>query len=431
MPDLAFEINRSVSTPFRRAYIRRRLLATGLFETTWREITEFVKGWGTHQQSIDDSRLNRFTHNGISLLVRNDTGAFLQESRSTSLWSGYLNRYRTLLRINAGYTQDDATELPTDTTMGIYIIDGEIDVGAKNNDVVLNAKSLVSIFDEVRARDVVGLGTTQTAGQLIERIRDHTDGAGVFVFREFITSTSWSIQTTTANYNLATTTSIEASTVWGLMEQIAEAEGFVIYLDRAGTLTFRDRSITSTVTFTMSGQSFPEQNVIDINSYKEALDKHYNFFRMKWDEPETTTSYVTSGTTTVLNPTNTSWLQGQRVYDYKNDFFNTSTAAQTSVNGLFTLFNTLRSEIELKAKFLPQINVLDRIHLNYRSYDIANTTLWNSFIWASASAISITDGGNWAGDQGESFDFTNEPFYIIGKRTNLDDFTTSLVLRSL
>ena len=431
MPTLTDEINRSISSVFRRAQIRRRLSATGLYESSWTDISIYIKSWGSLHAGVDDVRLNRFIHSGIRLVVRNDTGAFNPESNVASLWNGTLSRYRTLVRIQAGYTQDDGTELPTDTTQGIYILDGEIPISGVTNDVILNCKSLVSVFEEVRARDIPGLGTAQTATSLFTRIRDHTDGAANFIFREFITSTSWSIQTTTALLNLATTTSIEAMSVWDLMQSVAEVEGYVVFIDRTGSLIFKDRtSNTTTSQFAFLGQGFNPQNIISLDEHKQALDKYYNYFRLKFLEAETLTSYVSAGTTTTTNISNTSWLFGSRVYNFENQFFSTTVAAQTAVDGLLTTFGTVQDEAYFTAKFIPHIDIFDRVTFSYRSYDMINSELWDGFEWASDTAALANDGGNWARD-GDNFDINSTTFNIISRETDLDNFTTKFTIRSI
>src|SRR5687767_3648720 len=99
-------IGRPTHQVFRRAYIKRRQTSDGRYESSWLEITKFVKSWGVFESSVDALRLNRFVHSDIQLIVRNDTGAFNPESNVTSLWSGYMTRYRTLVRIQAGYLDE-------------------------------------------------------------------------------------------------------------------------------------------------------------------------------------------------------------------------------------------------------------------------------------------------------------------------------------
>lgn len=419
---IQYEIERPSPTVFRRCAIKRRLAATGLYESSWFDITDFVKSWGTFKRTIDDLRLNRFTHSGISLTLRNDTGAFNREDNRSSLWFGYLTRYRTLFRIQSGYIDNTETELPADPTIGIFILSDEIPINGTDNDVIIQCRSLVSVFDEVRSRDVAGLGATQTGSDIITKIRDHTDGSSNFVFRQFITSTAWTIQSTTYNYNLATSTSLENKTAWGLMTDIAEAEGFLLLINRTGGFEFRDRNErTSTSQFTFQGQGFTYPTIIKLDNFHEALNKSFNFFRLQFKDEETTTSFVFAGTVTTVDPSNTAWKYGSRIYEFNNNFFETSTIAQPIVNNLYTTFSILKNECNITTKFIPHLEISDKVLLSYRSYSVQDSTLWDLFNW---------DEADWA-TEGDNFDLNDVPFKVLSIQNDLNNFKTVFSLREI
>lgn len=416
-------ITNPIGTVFRRLAIRRRLVSTGLYETDWVDITRYVKNWGSTSSVIDDVQLNKFTNAGFSVSVRNDDGAFNPESNPKSLWFGYLTRYRTLVRVQSGYEDEAGNELPTDTTVGIFLLDGEIAISAVTNEAELSCKSLSSVFDEVRARDVPGLNATLTATEIVGKIRDHSDGAGLAIFKTFVTASSWIIQTTSTNYTLGTTTALEDLSCWDLMGKIAESESYILLINRLGGVEFRDREErTTTAAYTLYGQGFPRQNIISLTDYRESLDKYYTFFRFKWKEEDTATSYVTAGTSTAVSPANLSWKYGARVYEFENLFFATSTIAQTVVNRLYTEFSEIKEELTLKAKFIPDIEISDRVDLYYRSYDIAAVSVWDGFFW---------DEANWAEDVGENFEWAGVAFKVLSRRHDLNNFTTELRLRAI
>lgn len=405
---------------FRRAAIKRRSATTGKFEASWFDISEFVEQWGSFDSSVDDVRLNKFTFSGLTLMTRNDTGKFNPESDGNSFWNGYLTRYRTLVRIQAGYLNEAGAELPADTTQGVYVMSDEIPIAANTNEASLNCLSLASIFDGVRAVEVAGLGTTQSASDLITRIRDHTDGAGNFVFREFITSTSWTIQTTTAQYNFATTGSLAGITCWDLMGKLAEAEGFVVMVNRTGGAEFRARDArSSTASFDLYGLGFPEMNIIDLQETKEALNTYFNFFRLKYLSPDTASSFVTAGTSTTVDASSTAWKYGNRVYEFQGvDQYPNTAAAQAVVNTLLAdAGNGPNRQATLVCKFLPAVEILDRVDANYHSFSIDGTTLWDFFDW---------DAADWDSEFGENVNWTAKGMKIISKSTSLDDMTTTL-----
>lgn len=428
-------IGRPTHTVFRRASLKRRDANTGLFETAWIDISDYVKSWGTYESSIDAVRLNRFSHSGLDLICRNDSGAFNPYTDNNSVWFGSLTQFRSLVKIDAGYCDEDGNELPTETSQGVYILSEDLVRNATTNEAFLRCKSLASIFDDVMADEVGGLGGTQTAAELVARIRDHTDGAGSYVFRQFITSSSWTIQTTTIYYNLATTTSgLENMTAWELMAKLAECEGFVVLINRSGGLEFRNRSErTTTAAFEFYGQGFGAPNIINFEEAHDAMDKYYNHFRLKWTDADTSTSYVAAGTNTLVDPSSAVWKFGRRTYHFSNEFFQTASTAQTVVDNLVAEFADVKEEIRLTAKFIPHIEVLDKIALSYHSYDLASeaNSLWDIMMWASAAAVQPDDGGNWALESGENFDYNEAQFKVLSKSTSLDDFTTTLTLRKV
>lgn len=419
---IQLEIERPVSTVFRKAQIKRRQNSDGLFESSWTPITEYVKKWGGISAAIDDVKLNKFTHSGANLTCRNDTGKFNDETNSSSLWYGYLTRYRTLVRIQAGYYDTDgSSELPSDPTVGVFVLNDEVEVSGKTNEVVLRLSALKSIFDEVRARDVNFGSLTALASEIVTRIRDHTDGSSRFIFREFITSTAWTIQATTNRYVVNTDT-LEDMTVWQLMEKLAEAEAFVVLVNRTGGVEFRNRDArTTTSAFDFAGQGFRNQTVIGIEREAEALDKLYTFFRLKYLEADTSTSYVTAGTTTSVVSTNTSWKYGQRVYEAENTLIKDQSTAQVLVNAELAEFSQVKKEMEFEAKFVPQMEVLDRITMSYRSYDLSFHSLWDVMVW---------DADRWS-VEGQNFDYHTKPYKVISRNMNLDNFSMKIRAREV
>lgn len=413
------EINKPSMRVFRRAYIKRRITNTGLFETSWKNITPYIEGWGNINNAIDSVRFNNFKFDAIDLIVNNNDGVFNPETYPDSLWNGFLTRYKTLIKIEAGYIDDAGTELPTLSTQGIYILSDEIPINSNNYQCILSCKSLISIFDEVLAKDVTGLGPTQTASELITRFRDHTDGTGARIFSDFITTTSWNIQTTTSYYNLATSTTYLNDTCWEVMNKLAECEGFVLKISRDGQFYFTDRNEnTTTSLLNLYGSGFPEQNIISIEGYKEAINKFYNYFILEY----TTDSYVFGGTTTSVNPNNSTWKYGARSYQFSNNFFSNTATAQLIVNNLYTEFNEIKEEATIKCKFIPHIEILDKVNVNYISYNMANVPLYDQCNY---------DEVDFADESGDVINLENVEFKVLSKNTNLDEFTTTLQLRRL
>ncbi len=407
---------------FRSAALNRRLATTGKLEGVWYDVSSRVKSWGTMELAVDDIEFNKFTDKGVSLTVRNDDGLFDHQSNLSSLWFGYLGRYRTLLRLQAGYYATDmVTQVPADTNVGVFVLDQEISLQSGSNEVYLRASSLKSIFDEVTSTDLAAeiFNTTMTASQIITKIRDHTDGAGNFVFREFITSTSWTINATT-NWYLITTDTANNMSSWDIMDHLAESEGFVVLVTRDGGVEFRPRTARQVSSqFSFYGQNFPRPNVIQITDYKESWDKYYNYFKMQYLAANTSTSFVTAGTLTAVNSSNPSWLYGAREYDFANEFASDTATAQAIVNNLYSISSAVPVDVVFETTFVPGLDVLDQIDLSYHSYDLAQNSLWDVVLW---------DNFKWS-QEGVNFDFNSTPAFLTAVKLDLDQFKVNFTAR--
>jgi len=428
-------IREPIKRPFRTVSIKRRSATTGLYESSWFDITNLVEKYGTLQTSLDDTRLNLFVHSGVQITVRNDNGQFNPETEGASIFYGYLTRVRTLLKIEAGYTDGSGNSFPTDPSQGVFIMTGDINIVSQNNQVVLNCKSLNSPFQETRAEEIPGITDgSLTASQIFERIRDATDGSNNYLFRNFITSTAWNIQTTTTLYTgINTTTVIEDLSVWELMNKIAEAENYVVYITRFGGINFHDRQPNTTASqFSFYGAGFRSPNVIKLTSYKEALDKLFTHVRFKYLEEDTASSYIESGTATTVSATSDEWKYGRRTYQFENKFFVSTSVAQAVATNLVNNFRNLASELDMDCEFIPHLELLDYVSVSYREGSIGSENLWDLRDWASDT--TTTDSPQvliWAGETGSTVDFNNKAFKIISRRTNLDNFVTSYRLREV
>lgn len=430
--NLASIIRDTVKYPFRKVEIKRRSVTTGQYETDWYNITNYVEKFGTLQTSIDDTRLNQFVHSGVNLTVRNDYGEFNPEWDGQSLFYGYLTRVRSLVRVSAGYTDGSGNQYPTDSTQGIFVMTGDINVVSSNNQVNLNCKSLVNVFQEVRADEIAGIDTSITASEIMALIRDATDGSGNLIFRTFITSTSWDIQSTTnVITNMGTTTALEGFSVWELMNKLAETENFVVYVTRTGGIVFGDRLASSAEpVFSFYGAGFRNPNIIKITEYKEAVDKLFTHIRFKFLEPDTATSYIEAGTVTTVDVRSDPWKYGRRTYEFENIFFNSTVTAQAVATKILNEFSNLRSELTVDVEFSPHLELLDRVGVSYREGTIGSIYVWDRWDWAADTTTA--DGPNvlfYASETSSVVDFAQKNFKIISRRTNLDTFVTTFALR--
>lgn len=427
-------INSPVKFPFRKLEIKRRQSSDSLYEPNWQDITKYVTRWGTYETSIDDQRINQFVHSGFTFSVKNDYGEFNPEYDGASLFFGYFTRYRTLVRLSAGYTDGSGNQYPSDPVQGIFIMSGEIDIAPANKEVQINCKSIVSPFQEARIVEVPNLGSTMTSSDFMSKIRDATDGSNNYLFRTFITSTSWSIQTTTTYMNLASSSAFTGDlSVWEFMNKLAEIEGFVIYATRSGGITFSDRLPNQeSPVFSLNGDGWRDPNIIKINSFKEATNKLFTHIRFKYSEADTETSFLEAGTSTSIDPRSIEWKYGRRTYEIENELFQNTATAQAQIEHVIGEFSNLRNELNLDCVFMPHIEVLDMVDVNHN--ETSNTSLynWDQYFWAADTTTSdVSNVLFWASETSASILFRQKRFKVLSRRTNLDQFVTTFNLREV
>jgi len=427
-------IRNTVHFPFRKVEIKRRQDSDGLYEANWFDITKFVTRFGSLQTSVDDERINQFVHSGVQLSVRNDWGEFNPEHDGGSLFFGFLTRYRTKVRVSAGYTDGSGNSFPSVTTQGVFILDGEIISNVPKNDTSLKCKSIISPFEETRANEVTGITSSMTSSEIMEKIRDASDGSGNVLFRQWISASSWDITpTTNIITGLGTSTSLDDFTTWDLMNQLAEVEGFVVNATREGGLVFGNRNPnTDTSQFSLYGSGYRRPNIIKFRSAKEAVNKLFTFVRFKYLDPDTTTSIVENGTQTVIDPGSLEWKYGRNTLELENTFFSDTATVNRIVAELNNEFSNLRVEAEIDCVFLPQIEILDRVDVSYREGSLNSVMLWDMKTWSSDTASDIDPGRLvWASETSSTIDYSKKNFKVISRKTNLDTFVTTLKLREV
>jgi hypothetical protein len=179
-----------------------------------------------------------------------------------------------------------------------------------------------------------------------------------------------------------------------------------------------------TPSFYLNGQGTPEMNIIGLDETVEPLDRLFNFFRLKYLQDDTSTSFVYAGTMTTVDPSSSAWKYGNRIYDFEGDFYPNTAAAQAVVDNLRANlgFVTPKQDVSLVCKFLPSVEILDRVAVTYQSFAMNGVTLWDFFDW---------DLADWDSEFGENVNWTQKPFKVARKVTDLDSMTTRLKLQEL
>lgn len=469
---MTIDINTLIKAPtsqvFRRALIKRRNSSTGLFEDDWQNISQDVKSYGKVTTQIDAARRYKFTFGNAKLVMENSDGSYNPHTDLGSLWYGYLNQQRTLVKIEAGfqYSQKNAngiwvnSEFPSDSlwnenswdapdslwdstissTVFTGVISGDI-VFSDSNDVVFNVKPLNSVLQEFPARNLTGWTSTGlTASQFVGMVRDQTDGAGAFIFRPFFgsTTTYWDISTTSnvfSNLNTSGAEDVIDKNVWEIIEKLAEAENFIPYVTRTGTFKFvsRDTVATTTVFEFHGAGSFNTtygHTIKKVNSYGFRASKYYSRVQIKYNSANTTTSYVVVESTLTVSSASNPWVLGAKTLAIENLYIPNTATASTLATTIFNDVSALKNEVEFETTFIPNLDLFDRISVSYDPNPFTNNNLWDQKNWAaddtSTSDDLIFDRANY-----DSLLLEGQEFKFLSFEIDLDNFSNKFIAREV
>lgn len=461
------EVRNDKSRPYRRAYIKRRLLSTGLFESDWLEITNDIKRWGKITQKVDDVRQGKIKFSSNTIVVANDNGKYNDETNENSLWFGYASQQRTLLKIESGFLRQTLTsnliyensEVPNtywdaaqydvnywdeQSTVFIGVIQGDINLNDKN-EINLKADPLSQIFRDYPARNLIGFTAGGlTASQFIEILRDQRDAdttTANYIFRPFFgdTTSNWNIQTTTSVYtqlNSSANKEIINENVWDIIEKLAEAENYIAYVDNTGIFNFIDRdNISSTTTYEFHGIGSQNRSygiqIKNIDFFGFRQSKYYSKVQLKHGEENTTTSYEIKEATLTVAGGNGPWNYGHRILSINNTWVN-STLASTIVNNIFNNVSSLKKELIFSSSFVPNLTLIDRFSITYDSNPISTDSLWDQRDWADTSGAALT--GNeltWDSNVGNAIYIQNDEYKPLNIVVDLDNLETKIISREV
>lgn len=420
------EIKKNKMRVFRRVYMRRRQ-SNGEYESTWQRLDDDkIKRFGSITYSVDDVLPNFYKFSGLKLQVLNKDGFFSDITEEKSFFYNYMTRYKTMVKVEAGYTADDGTEYPTNPSLYVGLVDE--DVKYKEDTIVdFSTKHLSVIFEEFPADRIVGLGATQSASDIITKIRDHIDSNSISIFQKYISLSAWTIQTTTAQYNMATSTTLQGLSCWRLMTKLAEAENYVLYVDANASFYFKARDdITTTAKYHFSGLGDDDKtyghNVMANISISENIRKVYNRVKIKFNATDTTTSFYIKNESWDWGDSTSSFFYGVREYNYNNIFLDTASAI-TVATTIFNEFSFPKDEIKLKTKFVPHLMVQDRVSLTYKTQRYSQDgSAWGYFLW---------DYGVWGDRLGYNMNIDNTDYRLTSLKHNFDTFESEVTLRGI
>jgi hypothetical protein len=456
-------IKRHKSKIFRKFYVKRRSSSTGLYETSWQEITEDVKKWGSITRNLDPIRLNKFKFSSLKTTFANLDGKYNPHSDGSSFWFDYLPIQRSLIKIRSGFINETLSsegiwtiqELPQDVfwddeaewdgelstwdenaTTYIGIISGDV-LYSDRNEAVFNIMPITQVFRDYPARNLSGYTSTgMTAQSFVESVRDHQDVNGNYIFRPFFddSTANWIIGTTTAEYlNLNTTTASDVidSNVWDIIQKLAESENFVSYINRTGQFVFKDKTELSSSVYEFHGlSSYNTQyghNIKKIEDYGPKISKFYSRVEIRHNELDTGSSFEVVEATLTVSPKSAAWIYGQKTLSIENTWL-TSTAAGVLAQSLFNDVSAIRNEIKFTTSFIPSLDIFDIISVTYDSGEYKTENLWDLNNWGGATIGADAGDLIFSEAAGDTISILDKDFKLISYEVNLDRDSILLLL---
>lgn len=460
LPGMQKQVARGVAKIFRRLYIKRRTIPSGNYETDWLEITQDVLSWGSIRTSVDPVRRNKFTFSTLSLKMDNTFGRYDDSENPNSIWYGYMDHQRTLVKIETGFVDEiesstaewDLLEYPgralwDEAHWDVQYWDEQdvAFVGMISGDVFQNSEQttsftvapLTEVFRQRAAANLSGYGPSLTASGFMEMVRDHQDAGGNYVFRPFFgdTTTGWEITATTqvySNLNTSTADDLANKTVWDVMSTLAEAEDFVVFVKRDGTFVFADRAalVTASAFDFFGGASFSSESRVQIKKIQQYGNKYSSYYsrvRLTFRDEDTTTSYRIAESQMTVGSGSVAWQYGERTLEIENKWIPTSTVADTLVTNIFNNVSEIRKEIRFSASFVPHLDIYDRISVTFDPTPVSEGGLWDLYDWASTT--SSDSDLVWDASRDTSMFIDGATFELLSIDLNLDTFETVFVAR--
>ena len=156
-------------------------------------------------------------------------------------------------------------------------------------------------------------------------------------------------------------------------------------------------------------------------SKRKRYSKVYNRIRIKNNEEDTTTSWITKEEDWDWADSTSSFLYGVRTYEIENVFIPTATAS-TIADNIYNTYVNPKEEVKVNSKFVPHLELNDVVDLTYRTKTIMGGDLWGRFLWGH---------GLFGTRAGYNINIEDESFKIIKLKHNIEKFYSTTDMRKL
>ena len=401
-------IKRGVAFNYFRCSIKR-VTGDGTYDADWIDITDYVLQYPSISTSYSDVVfLGDYRIDAGQLVLNNSTRRFNDPTDSTSIFYSCLTRYRTRIKIECGFKDDDETEVDGLVFHGIVFSEP---ISTDGGYITFSVASILKVFQNYTAYDVSTAGAPSSA-TMIDRLVKLESG-GVRLFDRYLEGTTDAerYQINPDSHTLTLTAisqpSVQAdNTVWDKIADYSFAEGFFPEIDPSGNFVWDKRTETATTQWVFNGAGSQDSdygiNIISVDRYSDGTNNIWTRFAITYDNNGNVSVAEDSWTPGDLSNTD---VYGARTYAKTMLDLDITTSAAVAT-ALQADYKNAHKELDITTVFIPHLRLNDRVEVNY----IGQASVANTF----TIGVSRIGGPDLLGHRVGSISIDGLIFKIIG-----------------
>ena len=359
-------VRRGAVWPFTRCSIKR-VLTNGNYETTWQDISPYVVSYPVIKKSFGDTvYLGDYIIDAGTIIFNNSTRFFNPENENRSFFYGYLTRYRTKIKIEYGFYDDDGEEVQGLVFYGIFFSEPS---NSDDGRISFSLAPLIKVFQNYAAYGVSTSGSPSSA-DMIDRIVKQTRNE-IRIFDRFMEGANDSERyKINPNSETLLLSSISApsiaqdDTCWKKISDYSFAEDFFPYIDNTGNFVWDKKSATDEIQWVFNGAGSNDGDygvkIVSIDEERSGINNVWTRFVIEYNDQ---TFYTASDT---WEPGDGSYqdIYGERTYSYT--ILDLDLAGATTIaSALKEQYKAPKREWSITTVLLPQLELKDRVQINY------------------------------------------------------------------
>ena len=414
-------IRRGCVHNFKRCSVER-LQTTAQYEDDWLDISPYVISYPSIKKSFGDNvYLGDYQIDGGDLVLNNTGQRFSDESNFNSIFYGFLSRYRTKIKIECGFYDDDMSEIQGAVFYGIVYSEPTL---SDNATISLSVAPLIKVLQNYTA---YGITTSSgTTGAIIDRIlKKQVNGMRVLdrFFEGSTDAEKYQINPSGATLTNVPNANIKLdSTMWDKIKNYSLIDDFFAYVNSAGNFVW-DSKWEKTNVWTFNGPGALDNdygcNIISLDSEKSGVNNVWTRIVITYNlagSQVQASDFWTPGDGGYQD------IYGERIFSYEITDLD-STKAQSMADTLLNAYKAPKKEWAITTPFIPHLELKDIVTLNY----VGNYSSSNAFIMDS----SVLDGTDvLSGTLGSVF-VENVATKIVGIELDINNLKSKFILKEI